>query len=206
MPSTDARGVVLRHSTDFPDRACEYCGGPLEGKRADARTCSPKCRKRLSRASRRFGDDHASVSRRTSQRCCCGPLVLATINPDGDRICAKCGRSRGHVRAPVRDYDSTLREMVTDGEGHLLILRARKRRRCPSLIVADALIEALGSAMRTPSGCAQSRRRMRSGARLIGRPDHDHRGGDETPCKSMGARHPLARTARELAEGTGGCR
>lgn len=46
-------GLNLRRPYRRPGssiRACQVCGEPFEGKRADARTCSPRCRKRLSRA------------------------------------------------------------------------------------------------------------------------------------------------------------
>lgn len=34
-------------------RACEGCGGSLEGKRRDARTCSPRCKERLMKRQQR---------------------------------------------------------------------------------------------------------------------------------------------------------
>jgi predicted nucleic acid-binding Zn ribbon protein len=45
----------LRHDRSEPDRqkVCEVCGTSFEAKRSDAKTCSPRCRQRLRRASLR---------------------------------------------------------------------------------------------------------------------------------------------------------
>ena len=44
-------------------KVCAYCGGPLEGKKADALFCSDKCRKRFSRTGDIIGTAELSKSR-----------------------------------------------------------------------------------------------------------------------------------------------
>jgi hypothetical protein len=85
------------------------CGRDLAGRRSDCSAFDASCRSRLARDGGR-----PPVSLKT---CACGPLALATADPDGDLICAKCGRLLGHVATRINGYDALDRLMQTDSDG-----------------------------------------------------------------------------------------
>ena len=60
QPRSEAR----KHSAP---KVCAFCGGVLQGKKADALYCSDKCRKRFARTGYSAGTAEASKSRTVAQ-------------------------------------------------------------------------------------------------------------------------------------------
>lgn len=54
--------------TLLASRSCEGCGGSLEGRRPQARTCSPKCRQKVSRQIRRKCDTRPKTEASAADR------------------------------------------------------------------------------------------------------------------------------------------
>jgi hypothetical protein len=89
---------------------CEGCGGSLEGRRPHARTCSPKCRQRVSRGQKRDTAAKPSVSAPT-------PLselrqqwfALSPEERDEKReAIAAAARARLEAGPTIRDSDRAL--------------------------------------------------------------------------------------------------
>lgn len=145
MPDSIAQGPRLQCIQIYPEptRRCICgCGRSLTGKRADARTYDASCRSRVARDEARRRADEASRPELPHpepprQRCRCAAGALATVDPDGDLVCSKCGRFRAHVEARIRGFDTTAHQMVTDADGHLY-RPARKRRPAPWRVEAIA--------------------------------------------------------------------
>lgn len=105
---SDADGSGLEPPA--PARLCVCgCGRDISHKRAGARTFDSSCRSRLSRQS--------SKPTVPPHRCNCQPGALATVDPDGDLVCAKCGRYRSQPRRRPNSFDALARLMQTDSDG-----------------------------------------------------------------------------------------
>lgn len=145
MPHQSAPGLALRGiQTPAEPRLCSCgCGNSLDGRRADATAYSTSCRSRLAR-------DRAKRQELVVQRCRCAPGALATVDPDGDLVCSKCGRFRTHVAPRIITFDASARAMVTDADGRPY-RPARKRRPADWRVTRpDSLIVLHGSSIAVP--------------------------------------------------------
>jgi hypothetical protein len=111
-----------------PGRTCAWCGGSLEGKRADALYCGDAHRlaaHRHTHAERDLVRNPAPVAD-LSRPCDKCPHLTTVPDEEGDPVCILCGTLVG-VPSPPNGHRAILGLMVTDADGQYRRLHRKRQ-------------------------------------------------------------------------------